>query len=215
MNAALVKIDVAAALLRLSAKALFELADGSPKAHLPALVYVFNLATKASRPRRDLRFWLAEIQAHAQGEPARYAALNLPDVIGRILPATRKHFHAGEVDQLFQIRHCTRLAFPDLAGAMQDRRSFYGRAELAAFLQRRWLGASVPALNSFGIANTSKRCAAVADGHSRRSPSSAGARRSLSRIAEWEPGGGGNQLSPLETGGSPSPPGSHAQPKFN
>lgn len=188
MNPALVKIDVAAALLRLSAPALFELVEGSAKAHRRALVFVFNVAKRMGHRRRDLRFWLPEVQAHAQGEPGRFAVLELPDVIERILPLRRSGFSAGELDQLFQLRRRTRIDLQrELVGELGAAGYRYQRPTVAAFLERRWLGALVPGW-----------CA------SRRPLGGSGVRRLISNGVEVEPGvsNGGNN-SPGMPGESP------------
>jgi hypothetical protein len=140
MNAVLVKIDVAAADLGVSIRTIEKMVDGGDLT-LAALVWVFDFANVPGENRRDLRFWRPELAAHAAGNPRRFGGYELAWVIKSILPERRANFHAGEFDQLFQSRHCTRRAFPDLAGRMQDRRNFYARAELVDFLTRRWLGA--------------------------------------------------------------------------
>ena len=141
MNAALVKIDVAAAALGWSAAKLFDLVDGGTLIE-QGFVWVFNLANDVSGQRRDLRFWYAELNARANHfELPKY---ELSGVINTVLPPARRFFHAGEVDQLFQIRHNTRLALHDeLAGSLNSGRNQYARADLAAFLTRRWLGAEL------------------------------------------------------------------------
>lgn len=141
MNAALVKIDVAAATLGWSAPKLFSLVDGGDLVE-QGFVWVFNLANDADGRNRDLRFWWPEIQARAAATRNKYVGYEIGWVIDRILPVKRATFHAGEVDQLFQIRPRTRIDLhAELAGTMESGRNFYSRAALAAFLKRRWLGA--------------------------------------------------------------------------
>ncbi len=146
VNAALVKIDVAAADLGRSVTQIFELVDGGTLLET-GLVWVFNLANDASTTRRDLRFWREELLARAAqraggSHPGKYGHWELDWVIARILPVKRTQFHAGEVDQLFQIRPRTRIDFgAELNGEMKDGRNFYARPVLAEFLKRRWLGA--------------------------------------------------------------------------
>lgn len=125
-----------------SISTLFDRADGASLTE-SALMWVFDFSNGAGQ-RRDLRFWLPEIQAKAgllqgcgENEFERY---ELATVIARILPKSRANFHAGEVDQLFQIRPRTRIDFTELNGAMKSGRNFYSRLALANFLRNRWLG---------------------------------------------------------------------------
>ena len=144
MQASLVKIDVAAADLGKSVAMIFDLVEGSYLLE-PGLVWVFNLANNAAGARRDLRFWRPELTARAQGagqSPTAYGRYEIDWVIARILPEKRSQFHAGEVDQLFQIRPRTRIDFgAELNGELKEGRNFYARPVLAQFLKRRWLGA--------------------------------------------------------------------------
>jgi hypothetical protein len=147
MNAALVKIDVAAAHLGWSAAKLFELVDGGTLLE-KGFAWVFNLANDVNGERRDLRFWWPEVEARAKaraGQPSNAGKLNhyeIDWVIARILPEKRVNFHAGELDQLFQIRPRTRIDLhAELSGSLDGGRNFYPRPALVAFLQRRWLGA--------------------------------------------------------------------------
>lgn len=145
MNAALVKIDVAAATLGWSAGKLFDLVDGGTLLE-KGFVWVFNLANDPHGDRRDLRFWMPEIQARCVPHGRSYGHWEIEHVIAKVLPKNRTNFHAGEVDQLFQIRHRTRI---DLHGELfgtatptaKGTPNFYPRTVLAAFLKRRWLGA--------------------------------------------------------------------------
>jgi len=140
MNAQLVKIDVAAADLGIGVRRIEQLVDGGTLLE-KGLAWVFNLANDLNGDRRDLRFWRPEIIARSKGNDSRYSFYQIGWVIGRILPEKRAHFHAGEVDQIFQIRHNTRIDFgAELNGAMRQGRNFYERTTLAAFLERRWLG---------------------------------------------------------------------------
>ena len=147
MNAALVKIDVAAAHLGWSAAKLFDLVDGGTLLE-KGFAWVFNLANDAHGERRDLRFWWPEIEARAKvraglsGSSGKLASYEIEWVIARILPEKRVNFHAGELDQIFQIRPRTRIDLhAELCGTLNGGRNFYPRPALAAFLQRRWLGA--------------------------------------------------------------------------
>lgn len=147
MQAALVKIDVAAACLGKSATHLFGLAEGGFLGE-PGLEWVFNLANDPEAKRRDLRFWLPELQTRTN-QPSNHptiqpSILDLEAVVAQILPLKRQNFHAGEVDQLLQIRPRTRIDFgEELGGTKQAGRNFYERDMLAAFLRRRWLGAQI------------------------------------------------------------------------
>lgn len=138
MNAALVKLDVAAATLGWSAVKLLSLADEGTLIE-PGFEWVFNLANNLDGERRDLRFWFSEVLAR-KSEIRKAESRNLQSVIDEILPLNRKHFHAGEVDALFQIRHRTRIDLHgELAGRMESGRNFYARTALAAFLKNRWI----------------------------------------------------------------------------
>lgn len=140
MNIALVKIDVATVDLGKSVRKIEQLVDGG-RVHDRALLWVFNLAHNPSGKPRVLRFWRPELLARGQGEPGKYHHCKLDDIITLILPINRNIFHAGEVSELFQIRHNTRLELFAAAG-QTDGRNFYSRPALAKFLQQRWLGAS-------------------------------------------------------------------------
>jgi hypothetical protein len=150
MNAQLVKIDVAAATLGWSAGKLFDLVDGGTLLER-GFAWVFNLANDREGERRDLRFWLPEISMRASLDTSkhrRFSNYELEWVINKILPATRKNFHAGEVDELFQIRPRTRIDLHDeICGSLrtaigrESGRHFYSRDALAAFLTRRWIHA--------------------------------------------------------------------------
>ncbi len=147
MNAALVKIDVAANLLQRSAQRIFEMADGVSLID-GGLTWVFNLANDPKSLRRDLRFWLPELEAVSDGAIGTSRPTGLPDSIGgvvdMILPARVQNFQAGQIDALFQIRPRTRIDLHgEFAGSLRSGRNFYHRDDLAAFLKRRWLGASV------------------------------------------------------------------------
>jgi hypothetical protein len=139
MNTVLVKTDVAAADLNLSIRRIEQMVDGGTPAE-PALLWVFNFAVNPTGPIRSLRFWRPELQARAAGQ-ANFSWMGISQVIDEILPVTRAYFHAGEVDQMFQIRHNTRI---ELIQAMAERRegnsNVYQRATLVEFLENRWLG---------------------------------------------------------------------------
>lgn len=149
MKAQLVKIDVAAAESGWSVKELFTLAEGSTLTE-KGLAWVFDMAndlaaanSKGGSHRRDLRFWLPEIQARTSKDTSiqsKYNFWQLSWVLNKILPEKREHFHAGEVDALFQIRPRTRIDFNELNGGIQGGRNFYSREALVKFLTTRWLG---------------------------------------------------------------------------
>lgn len=148
MNCALVKIDVAAHITRKPVRVLFEMADGASLLDT-ALIWVFDLSndlesqnSRGGAHRRELRFWEPELQARASADVSKhrkYCGWELDWVIAKILPEKRMTFHAGEVDQLFQIRPRTRIDFAELNGDMKAGRNFYPRADLAEFLKRRWI----------------------------------------------------------------------------
>jgi len=144
MNTALVKIDVAAADLGVAVRRIEQMFEGVD-ARMGSLVWVFDFAkVPRQSARREPRFWRPELLAVAGGDGAllgKYRGYELDWVIDKILPVNRTSFHAGEVDQLFQIRHNTRSCFADLTGMLNDRRNFYPRAMLVEFLKRRWFGA--------------------------------------------------------------------------
>jgi len=139
MFPALVKIDVATVLTGQSILTLFQRADGASLTE-PTLVWVFNFSNgdpqtvSTKSRRRDLRFWHPELVATEEKK------LKLDQVIARILPAKKIIFHAGEVDQLFQLRPRTRIDFADLHGEIKARRYAYTRATLVEFLRNRWIG---------------------------------------------------------------------------
>ena len=144
MNATLVKIDVAAADLNVGVRNIERMVDGGDLV-MRGLVWVFDFANDpATSTRRELRLWRTELLARASADHTkqhRYGNWELDWVISKILPKGRKYFQAGEVDQLFQIRHNTRLEFgAQLNGNLKNGANTYDRANLVAFLKRRWLG---------------------------------------------------------------------------
>jgi hypothetical protein len=143
MHAKIVKIDVAAADLGISVRRIELLVDGG-LSHEIGFQWVFNLANDLSARCRDLRFWRNELLARVQGDAEKYGRWKIGQVIANILPESRENFPAGTVDELFQIRPPTRIAFgAELNGKKQAGRNSYSRPMLAAFLKRRWLGASI------------------------------------------------------------------------
>lgn len=154
MQAALVKVDVAAARLRWNVGRLFDLTDGGTLLE-NGFAWVFNLANDPCGQKRDLRWWMPEIEARAGSTGSTKFNYYQPGwVIGRILPEKRVNFHAGEVDQLFQIRPRTRIdlhaeIFGGVAVTKGRGPNFYSREFLAAFLLRRWLGAVSARTNHF------------------------------------------------------------------
>ena len=136
MKPALVKIDVAVMVTGKPVSALFDMADGAALVD-GSLSWVFDLANGDKDERRDLRFWLPELEALGETD---MSGLKLDQVVGKILPSNRTNFHAGEVDLLFQVRHNTRRELLDSAG-MNAGRNFYSRGTLVEFLKARWIGA--------------------------------------------------------------------------
>jgi len=141
MKPALVKIDVAAADTGLSVRRIEQLVDGGTTRE-KGFMWVFNLANDLNSRCRDLRFWRPELLARVQGEADKYGRWGIEQVIVSILPETREKFHGVEVDQLFQIRPPTRIAYgAELNGKREGIGNLYSRTMLAEFLERRWLGA--------------------------------------------------------------------------
>lgn len=141
MRAALIKIDGVAERLGRGVRAVEAMVDGGDLVD-GGLVWVFDLAKTDTR--RELRFWLREVEARAsdRGQFHKLANWELDWVLAQILPPSKKFFQAGEVDHLFQIRHNTRLEFgAELNGNLTNGANTYARANLVAFLTRRWLGA--------------------------------------------------------------------------
>ena len=62
--------------------------------------WVWNFAVNPNGKERCLRLWSPEVI-----EPATTTNLKLPQVIGRILPATRSNFPVGEVCKLFLLTY--------------------------------------------------------------------------------------------------------------
>jgi hypothetical protein len=143
MKTALVKIDVAAADLGEPVSKIFDLVDGgSPEE--PGLLWTFNLAVDFHGQHRSLRFWRPELLARTQNEPGKYNRYEIAEILALILPEKRASFHAGEVDQLLQIRPRTRIDFGDeLPGRLNDGRHTYSRQALESFLKRRWIGVAI------------------------------------------------------------------------
>jgi hypothetical protein len=140
MKHALVKIDVAAVDLGLGVRRITQMVDGG-SSNEKGLVWVFNLANDSSARCRELRFWRPELHAHMQGDADKYSPWEINQIIASILPETREKFNPGEVDQLFQIRPNSRIAYgAELNGKKVAGRNSYQRTTLAEFLKRRWLG---------------------------------------------------------------------------
>ena len=142
MKATLVKIDVVSADLGKTAKEIVELVDGGTLLE-PGLVWVFDLSQRVNTGRRDLRFWRFEIHARAEGKQDALRGLELDAVVERILPANRDRLQAGELDLLWQLRPCRRFNLNrHFTQPKRCAQRVYVRAELIAFLKRRWLGAT-------------------------------------------------------------------------
>lgn len=133
MRIALVKIDTAAIELGRGIRRIEQMVDSGD------LLWVFDLA--ATGRRRQLRFWQAELLAKAGGDGQAFNRLALADVVAQILPPRKQTYQAGELDQIFQIRHNTRLDLNgELHGTLAEGRNFYRRADLENFLSGRWIG---------------------------------------------------------------------------
>ena len=145
MKAILVKVDVAADKLGEPVSVLFDLASGGTLTER-GLQWVWNFSNPIDSYRRDLRFWVPELDARAEGD-GRYDGWQIDAVLNAILPEHRQHFHAGELDQILQLRPRTRIDFgAELNGDLKQGRHFYSRHDVFWFLKRRWLGAfSFPA----------------------------------------------------------------------
>ena len=146
LKAQLVKVDAAALLTGQPARVLFDRAAGaSLLAGQAPLMWVWDFSNGAAAPprRRDLRFWVVELECPLDKTQRVIHALTLDQVLARLLPVTRRNFHAGEVDQMFQLRPRTRIDFgAELNGGMTGGRNFYERRGLENFLRARWLGSS-------------------------------------------------------------------------
>ena len=143
MKPALVKIDVATVWLSRSARQVYDFVDGESVSEA-GLLWVFNLARNLRDGKRDLRFWIPELKARAEGQARKYHQQDIQWIIAQILPVNRQTFNAGDVDQLFQIRHDTRLAYgAELPGKLIAGRNAYQMPTIGKFLERRWLGASL------------------------------------------------------------------------
>jgi hypothetical protein len=143
MKPALVKIDVAAVDLSMGIRRIEQLVDGgSPNE--TGLLWVFNLAGNPGGRMRSLRFWRPELLARSGGQAAEINQMQIGQVIAEILPPRRERFHAGEIDQLFQIRPNTRIDLDaDLKGKREGSRFVYRREPLENFLKARWLGGKI------------------------------------------------------------------------
>ena len=93
---------------------------------------------------RNLRFWRAEVLAYGRPDGRKYGDYELAWVINQILPPGRRHFHSGEVLRLFGLSRNALLRLrAELDGKLAGARNvMFTRENLAAFLQRRWLGAA-------------------------------------------------------------------------
>jgi len=151
MKPQLVKIDVAAADLGKSVARIFDLVDGGTPEEA-GLLWCFDLSKNIGSKRRDLRFWRPELTARAQGDQQKYCRMEITAVIAMVLPEQRESFHAGEVDQLLQMRPRTRIDLgADLPGRLKDRRHTYSRQALESFLKRRWIGAAIFKVKGKGV----------------------------------------------------------------
>ncbi|HEX3857590.1 MAG TPA: hypothetical protein VHY30_09875, partial [Verrucomicrobiae bacterium] len=151
MNAQLVKIDVAADLMNLPVPEIMLRVDGGTldfsnsklRAQIIRLSWVFNFARDPNSRDRELRLWRPELCAQASKDVSvhrKYNFYELDWVINKILPEKKRTIHAGELDQLFQLRPRTRIDLHDeICGTMMSGRNSYSRDIIAAFLKRRWL----------------------------------------------------------------------------
>ncbi|MDE2098209.1 MAG: hypothetical protein KGL39_13220 [Patescibacteria group bacterium] len=114
------------------------LVDGGDFFH-PGFQWVWNFSV-CTEGERDLRFWAREVIA-----PETCGDLGLGAVLDIILPATRNHFHAGEVTRMFSLTHTALMRLRgQLGGRLQTSGSFYTRAGLEHFLRTRWIGVHIP-----------------------------------------------------------------------
>jgi hypothetical protein len=106
------------------------------------------------------------LQAHANPDTAqqrKFSNYEMEWVINKILPPARKSFHAGELDQLFQLRPRTRIDLhAEICGTLLSGRNSYARAVIADFLRRRWLGAVCSRNNFPSLANEACHPSALA-----------------------------------------------------
>ena len=135
----LIEMSVVRALTGLRRDEIYDRVDGSSLLH-PGLVWVWDLAT--GQHIRDLRFWQHEIEMVKLGTSC--AEFKLAQVIDKILPRSRNHFHSGEVIQMFALSRPTLQALRDeLNGDLHGARNvMFSRANLVKFLEARWIGAS-------------------------------------------------------------------------
>jgi hypothetical protein len=142
MNAQLVKIDVAADLMNRGIPDIMDMVDGGTLL-VRGLTWVWNVARDPHSRDRELRFWRNEVVARGSKDVSvhrRYSSYEIEWVINKILPWQKKTIHAGELDQLFQLRPRTRIDLHDeICGTMMSGRNSYSRDIIAAFLKRRWL----------------------------------------------------------------------------
>jgi hypothetical protein len=133
---------------------IFDRVDGASLLH-PALVWVWDLATTFPAGVRDLRFWREECVPHGRS----LTKLSIEQVIDRVLPKGRTNFHSGEVLQMFALSRQNLLALRDeLNGDLRGARNVtFARAQLVAFLERRWINRKTisprAAPNAFGDTN--------------------------------------------------------------
>lgn len=118
---------------------IFDRVDGRSLLHRD-FVWVWDLSTTfPANETRDLRFWREEvIEAEINGRGVN--KLKLAEVIGEILPANRRHFHSGELIQMFALsRPALQKLRDELNGDLRGARNcLFTRANVAAFLERRW-----------------------------------------------------------------------------
>jgi hypothetical protein len=132
---------------------IFDRVDGASLLHrgfawvwdiAPLKIRNQKLEIRNQNPVRNLRFWRAEVLAYGGPDDRKYGDYELAWVINQILPPGRRHFHSGEVLQMFALsRNSLQRLRAELNGQLAGARSvMFTRENLAAFLQRRWLGAA-------------------------------------------------------------------------
>lgn len=129
---------------RVSREVLYRMAEGGDLLD-GKLEWVWNVASKPDGKIRDLRFWTREIIAPTM-TAAKFSVDGVSDavalerrdaVINSLLPRERKNFPSGEVVQLLLITWPT---LAELKAELGAQGSFFPRAGLVKFFQRRWSG---------------------------------------------------------------------------
>ncbi|HEY5044156.1 MAG TPA: hypothetical protein VIK53_19470 [Verrucomicrobiae bacterium] len=142
----LIQTETVRDLTGLRADEIRDLVTGGTLTHR-GLAWVWDFSAQfPGNQNRDLRFWRDEALAHCSPDSTkqnRFGNYQIGWVIDRVLPRSRANFHSGELLAMFALERPSLLRLRDemngrLAGA---RNALFPRASVAAFLERRWLGA--------------------------------------------------------------------------